>query len=335
MFGSLIRAIERRYIYLPERALKGTPGHIGLAYEEVWFRADDGTRLNGWWIPGPARRGAFVAAADSRPEIAGPGYPEPARPEEIGHPEVAGHLEPAGHPEPARPELAGHPRPFRHHEVACHLEPVQGRPAPAAWLFFHGNGGNLSARLDQLLDIHRRIGASIFVFDYRGYGLSEGVPTEEGTLLDAQAALRELTARLGGPPARVVYFGRSMGGAIAARLAIERPPAALILESPPPSIPDLAHLYIPWTRFSPLRLIMRTRYETKRHIRRVTAPVLVIQGDSDETVPAQLGRRVFDAANEPKQWLLVPGAGHNLADQAAPELYYRAIRKFLTRCDAL
>jgi pimeloyl-ACP methyl ester carboxylesterase len=280
MFGSLVRAIERRFIYLPERALKGTPGHIGLAYEEVWFRADDGTRLNGWWIPGPAR--------------------------------------PAG---------TGHPDPDSNRD--------EGRPAPAAWLFFHGNGGNISARLDQLLDIHRRIGAGIFIFDYRGYGLSEGVPSEDGTCLDAQAALRELTARLGGPLARVVYFGRSMGGAVAARLAIEHPPAALILESPPPSIPDMARLHVPWMRFSPLPLIMRTRYETTRHIRQVSAPVLVIQGDSDETVPAQFGRRVFDAANEPKQWLLVSGAGHNLADQAAPELYYGAIRGFLNRSGAL
>lgn len=318
MFGSLVRMIERRYVYLPERALKGTPGHIGLAYDEVWFRADDGTRLNGWWIPGPAPRGASRTAAASRAETAGPGHPEPARTE------LAGHLRPFSHP-----ELAGHPK------LAGHPELVEGRPAPAAWLFFHGNGGNLSARLDQLLDIHRRIGASLFVFDYRGYGLSEGVPTEEGTLLDAQAALRELTARLGGPTARVVYFGRSMGGAIAARLAVERPPAALILEAPPPSIPDIARLHVPGMRFSPLPLLMRTRYETKRHIRRVSAPVLVIHGDSDEIVPAQLGRRVFDAANEPKQWLLVPGAGHNLADRAAPELYYAAVREFLDRFGAL
>lgn len=264
MFGSLIRAIERRFVYLPERTLKGTPSHIGLKYEEVRFRAADGVRLHGWWVPGPAR-----------------------------------------------PD------------------------APAAWLFLHGNGGNISARLDQLLDIHRRIGASVFVFDYRGYGLSEGVPTEAGTLLDAQAALRELAERHSGPAAKVVYFGRSMGGAIAARLAVKRPPGALILEAPPPSIPDMARLHLPWMRYSPLPMIMRTRYETKRHIRQVAAPLLVIQGDGDELVPARFGRRVFDAANEPKQWLLVPGAGHNFADRVSPEVYYSAIREFLTRWDAL
>jgi fermentation-respiration switch protein FrsA (DUF1100 family) len=260
MYGSLVRAIERRFIYLPERTLKGTPAHIGLEYEDVRFRAVDGARLHGWWVPGRT---------------------------------------------------------------------------PAAWLFFHGNGGNISARLDQLLDIHRRIGAGVFTFDYRGYGLSEGVPSEEGTLLDAQAALRELTLRLAGPAARVVYFGRSMGGAIATRLAVQRPPAGLILESPPTSMPDMARLHVPWMRFSPLPRIMRTRYETQRHIRQVTAPLLVIQGDSDDVVPVQFGRRVFVAANEPKQWLLVPGAGHNFADRAAPDLYYNAVREFLTRFGAL
>jgi hypothetical protein len=271
MFGRIIRAIERAYVYFPERTLKGTPEHIGLHYEEVWFRAEDGTLLNGWWIPGP---NGEAGRGDAR----------------------------------------------------------AGRPAPhIAWLFCHGNGGNLSARLDQLLEIHRRLGASIFIFDYRGYGLSEGAPSEEGTLMDARAAWREMRARLGPSHGLVVYFGRSMGGDIAARLAAERPPSALILESPPPSIPDVAHLHVRWMWFWPLKLLMRTRYETVRHIRRVHVPVLLIQGDRDTTVPEKFARRVFRAANDPKQWLLVPDAGHNLADQADPDLYYTAVRDFLTR----
>ncbi len=272
MFGSIIRSIERTFVYLPERALKGTPAHIGLPYEDVWFRAEDGTRLHGWWIPAPVgeRRGeGETGAADQR--------------------------------------------------------------RPTAWLFCHGNGGNLSARLDQLLDIHRRLRASVFIFDYRGYGLSEGVPSEEGTYADARAALGEMSARLGQSHGQTVYFGRSMGGAIASKLAIERPPSALILESPPPSLPEVAHLHVPWSRLWPLRQLMRTRYETVKHVRRVHAPVLVIQGGQDSAVPERFGRRVFDAANEPKQWLLLPGAGHNFADLTDPDVYYGAISGFLAR----
>lgn len=275
MFGSIIRAVERMYVYLPERALKGTPAHIGLPYEEVWFRSEDGTRLHGWWVPAPAG----ARQGENEGEGAGP-----------------------------RPQTA--------------------------WLFCHGNGGNLSARLDQLLDIHRRLGASVFIFDYRGYGLSEGIPSEEGTYADARAALSEMRTRLGPSHGLTVYFGRSMGGAIASKLAIDRPPSALILEGPVPSIPEMAHLHVPWTRVLPLKLLMRTRYGTVKRVRSVRVPVLVIQGGQDSTVPERFGRRVFNAANEPKQWLLVPGAGHNFADLTDPDLYYGAISDFLERYGA-
>ncbi len=270
MPGRIVRWIERRFVYFPERTLKGTPAHVGLDYEEVRFSAEDGVRLHGWWIPAP------VSKPGSGPDGSGA---------------------------PPRRQVA--------------------------WLFCHGNGGNISAPLDNLLGLHRRLGAAIFTFDYRGYGLSEGVPTEEGTYLDARAALRELETRIGTSPGQVVYFGRSMGSAVASKLAIDRPPSALILESPPPSIPDVSHLHVPWMSVWPLKWVMRTRYETLRHIRSVHVPVLVLQGDSDRTVPARYARRVFEAANEPRRWVLLPGAGHDRADLADPDLYYGAVTSFL------
>ena len=141
-------------------------------------------------------------------------------------------------------------------------------PAPkarATLLFCHGNAGNISHRLESIRQFHQ-LGLNVFIFDYRGYGVSEGVPTEAGTYRDAEAARRYLVETRGLVPEHIVYFGRSLGAAIAAWLATQHPPRALIVESAFTSVPDFGAEIYPWL---PVRLLARLRYPTQEYLRSV------------------------------------------------------------------
>ncbi|SDH05718.1 hypothetical protein SAMN05428952_1004115 [Nitrosomonas sp. Nm132] len=183
-------------------------------------------------------------------------------------------------------------------------------PAPSAAkgtiLFFHGNAGNISHRMDYLLTFYR-LGYSTFIFDYRGYGKSSGSPSESGTYHDASAAWRYLTEIKAIPPSRIVLFGESLGGAIAAWLAAQQKPAALVLASVLTSVPDLAAELYP---FLPVRLLSRFQYRTIDYLPSITCPVLVAHSPQDEIVPFSHGQALFQAASEPKQFLALQG-GHN------------------------
>lgn len=194
------------------------------------------------------------------------------------------------------------------------------------WLWFHGNAGNISHRLDNLKLLHDELGVSIFLFDYRGYGRSQGTPSEEGTYRDAEAALAYLRTRRDVDPERIVYFGRSLGAAVAVELATCEPPLGLILESPFPSIQALARHHYP---FLPIGPLLRTKYDSSAKIDKVKAPLLVLHGDSDEIVPLKAGRSLFEAAREPKRFHVIPGAGHNDTYLVGGEEYLQALRRFL------
>jgi hypothetical protein len=194
------------------------------------------------------------------------------------------------------------------------------------WLWFHGNAGNISHRLDNLKLLHDELGVSVFLFDYRGYGRSQGRPSEEGTYRDAEAALAYLRSRGDVDAKRIVYFGRSLGAGVAVELAAREPPLALILESPFPSIPALArHLY----PFLPIGALLRTKYDSLEKIDKVKAPLLVLHGDRDEIVPLQAGRSLFEAAREPKQFHAIRGAGHNDTYLVGGAEYLQVLRRFL------
>ena len=194
------------------------------------------------------------------------------------------------------------------------------------WLWFHGNAGNISHRLENLKLLHDELGVSVFLFDYRGYGRSQGKPSEEGSYRDAQAALTYLRSRGDTDPERIVYFGRSLGAGVAVELATHEPPLALILESSFSSIPALArHLY----PFLPIGPLLRTKYDSLAKIGSVEAPLLVLHGDRDEIVPLQAGRSLFEAAPEPKQFHVIQGAGHNDTYRVGGEEYLRVLRQFL------
>jgi uncharacterized protein len=180
-----------------------------------------------------------------------------------------------------------------------------------AVLVCNGNAGDRSMRATFATALNRR-GLSVLLFDYRGYGGNPGSPSEIGLAADARAALAWLAAQA--DVDRIVYFGESLGAAVAIGLAVQHSPAALVLRSPFTSLADVAAVHYPWL---PARRLLLDRYPSIDRIASVLAPVMVIAGDRDDIVPATLSRRLYDAAGEPKRYVLVPGAGHNDPEPAS------------------
>ena len=171
----------------------------------------------------------------------------------------------------------------------------------AVVLFCHGNAGNITHRADIIRALHDRVGVSVLVFDYRGYGKSEGKPDEPGVLADARAARTWLAQKAGVAENRIVLMGESLGGAVAVDLAADGA-RALILENTFSSMPDVAAFHYPWV---PVRLLMRTQFNSAAKIRAYHGPLYQSHGDRDSIVPLEFAKRLFDAANEPKRFLLV------------------------------
>lgn len=180
------------------------------------------------------------------------------------------------------------------------------REAHGLVLFFHGNAGTIAHRLDYLGMFHA-MGLATLIIDYRGYGRSSGSPSEAGTYLDAEAAWRHATETLGFPANRIVLFGESLGAGVAAQLATQHRPAALVLASTFTSVPDLGVELYP---LLPIRLLARIRYDTLKRLAQIDCPLLVIHSRDDDIIPFAHGRRLYDAAREPKRFLQIEG-GHN------------------------
>jgi fermentation-respiration switch protein FrsA (DUF1100 family) len=188
--------------------------------------------------------------------------------------------------------------------------------ASATVLVCNGNGGHLAYRAG-LASALRAHGLNVLLFDYRGYGRSGGAPTETGLAADSRAARAYLLQRAETRRTRLVYFGESLGGAVAIELAEAHPPAGLVLRSPFTSMVDMARLHYP---LLPADLLLRDRYPSLDRIARVRAPLLVIAGDQDRIIPLENTRRLYDAASTDKKLVVVPGADHNdvaLAEGAA------------------
>ncbi len=202
-------------------------------------------------------------------------------------------------------------------------------PAPKSrgtLLFCHGNAGNISHRLESIRQFHQ-LGLDVFIFDYRGYGESEGVPSEAGTYRDAEAAWHYLVETRRAAPARLVYFGRSLGAAVASHLATRHPPRALIVESAFTSVPDFGAEVYPWL---PVRWLARLQYPTREHLRSLHVPVLVVHSRNDEIIPFRHGEALYAAANEPKELLEIRG-GHNDGFLVSGARYTGGIEAFLRK----
>ncbi len=191
-------------------------------------------------------------------------------------------------------------------------------------LFFHGNAGNISHRLDSLV-IFNRLDLDVFIIDYRGYGQSEGKATEAGTYLDAEAAWTYLVETRGVDPGEIVVFGRSLGASVAAWLANRRQPAALILESSFSSVPSMAQRLYP---FLPVKWLARFSYDTRRYVSNISFPLLVVHSPQDDIIPYAEGRLVFDAAPPNKQFLDIRG-DHNGGFLVSGEAYTEGLRRFI------
>ena len=201
-------------------------------------------------------------------------------------------------------------------------------PASQVLLWFHGNGGNLAYRYHWLARLVTRLGLRVCIIDYRGYGKSEGSPSEDGLYRDARAGWDYLTRTRGLDPKSIVLLGESLGGGVASQLATEVSPGGLIMHSTFTSIPDMARLVAPWAP----RFLIRTRMNSIDRIGGVGCPVLVVHGDQDEVIPYAMGQALFAAAQEPKQFLPVPGGHHNDVYLVGDEAYLRAVEGFLASC---
>lgn len=242
--------IERSLVFVPSRYPKGNWQPAGLAFQDAWFTAADGTRLHGWYVP--------------------------------------------------------------------HKE------ARAVVLFCHGNGGNVAEWAEVLRILHDRQRVTVLGFDYRGYGRSEGTPSEAGVLSDARAARTWLARREGIAENRIVLMGRSLGGAVAVDLATDGA-RGLILESTFTSLPEVGQATMPSL---PVAMSMRMSFNSLAKIGTYHGPLLQSHGTADRLIPFAMGRRLFEAANEPKQFVAIQGGDHN---DPQSEEYYAALSAFFDR----
>jgi pimeloyl-ACP methyl ester carboxylesterase len=203
---------------------------------------------------------------------------------------------------------------------------IKAEAARGVLLFCHGNAGNISHRFESIR-FFNRLSLDVLIFDYRGFGKSEGSPDEKGTYLDAAAAWKYLIETKGYHPDQIIIFGRSLGSGIAAWLASEKHSKTVILESSFTSLPDLGAKVYP---FFPVRLLSRYKYDTLKNLQQITCPILFIHSKNDEIIPYSLGYKNFHLAPEPKTFLEISGS-HNDGFLTSGKIYENGIRGFLQK----
>lgn len=193
-------------------------------------------------------------------------------------------------------------------------------------LFCHGNAGNISHRLESIKIFHD-LGLSVFIFDYRGYGRSEGKVSEQGTYRDAEAAWEYLVKEKQISSDKIIFFGRSIGSGVATWLAVKNRPEALILESAFTSIPDLGQELYP---YFPIKFLCRIKYSNLKNLERIKCPILIIHSRDDEIVSIEHGKRLFEVAGEPKEFLKIRGS-HDDGFIVSLEEYKEGLDGFVKR----
>jgi len=253
-YAAFLLLFENKIIFYPSRYPEGfwDPASVGVVAEDVYFTAEDGVKLHGWFLP--------------------------------------------------------------------------AKNAVATLLWFHGNAGNLSHRLDNIQRL-TPLNLNIFIFDYRGYGRSEGEPDEQGIYMDSQAAYKKVLAMDGVSIESLFLFGRSLGGICAVETAVNNPARGLILESVFTSASDMSRKVFP---LIPLGWALRSRLDAVEKVPHLQLPKLFLHGTQDEIVPYDLGRKLFDHAGEPKTFYDIEGAGHNDTYILGGRGYFNALNRFIT-----
>jgi fermentation-respiration switch protein FrsA (DUF1100 family) len=243
--------------FYPPKDMRATPDAVGLSFEDVRIRTEDGETLACWFVPAPAAQASLPAGGKTL-------------------------------------------------------------------LFLHGNSGNISHRLDSVEYFHR-LGFAVLIIDYRGYGQSTGKPSVKGVLLDARGAWNWLLENKKVRPESIVVFGRSLGGAVAAGLAGEVGPGALLMESSFTSLHDVGKSLYP---FMPVGLFLPQDFDSIASLRGKSFPLLVVHSPEDELIPFALGEAVFAAYSGPKQFLRIKGS-HNAGHRIDRTRYLEGLESFL------
>lgn len=233
------------------------------------------------------------------------------------------------------PEGNWNPQSYGLHAEDCYFVTADGlrlhgwffpvNDAKATLLWAHGNAGNITHRLDNIRRL-LPLGINVFIFDYRGYGKSEGKPSEEGLYEDALSAYDYLAQERKIDPTTIIVFGRSLGAIVAVDLAVKRPCRGLILETPFTSAKDMVKELFP---ILPLQFLIRSKFDAGSQIANIHVPILFTHGSADRTVPIRLARRLYDAANPPKWFYEIAGADHNNTYLVGGEEYFRRINDFI------
>ncbi|MHC4821565.1 MAG: alpha/beta hydrolase [Planctomycetota bacterium] len=195
-------------------------------------------------------------------------------------------------------------------------------------LFFHGNAGNIAGRVGTLQAFARESGARIIMPDYSGYGGNEGSPSEKEVVMDGLATWDHAEA-LGIPPDRIILFGESLGGAVALAVAEQRDCAGVAVQSTFSSLSSMAMSLYPWMPLA--SLLVKGSFPSSKRAAALKVPLLVVHGDEDSIIPPSQGRKLHEAATEPKEFLAIPGAGHNDLFMVAGDEYLRSLGERFSR----
>ena len=300
----LLFAAQGKFIFFPARAIETTPDDFQLKYQDVWLpipaKKDALETVHGWWIP---------ASENPRQVRVGVRQAVPVHPSETP---------------PSYPLLRGGAI------EAVPVSPLNKGKLGRVVLYLHGNGSNVGANVEHANRFHR-LGLSVFLIDYRGYGNSRGdFPSESQVYEDAQLAWDYLVKQRGIHPSQIYIYGHSLGGAIAIDLAVRHPEAAgLIVEGSFTSALAMVDFQAGVYRVFPIDLLLTQRFDSLAKVDRLQMPVLFIHGTADNVVPAQMSKKLFDAAPEPKQLYMVPDGGHNNTAQIGGAEYLDRVNQFL------
>ncbi|MEZ2302762.1 MAG: alpha/beta hydrolase [Microcoleus sp.] len=286
---------QGKFIFFPTQVISSTPKDFQLKYQDVVLPISSKTgaaeSVHGWWIP--------TSDTPPSPPLARGGVRKSV---------------PLNNDKPVSPSP---------------VPPLYQGGLGGVVLYLHGNGLNVGANVEHANRFHR-LGLSVFLIDYRGYGKSQGeFPTESQVYEDAQLAMDYLVKQRGINPKQIYIYGHSLGGAIAIDLAVRNPEAGgLIVEGSFTSAREMVDFQSGVYRIFPIDLLLRQRFDSIAKVDRLEMPVLFIHGTADTVVPVEMSKKLFDAAPEPKQLYIVPDAGHNnLADFAGAE-YLEKISNF-------